>query len=689
MDLPLYDTVKAAGSDRRATNFEEARLKSLIETASLSFRRERIDRDFKDLALDPARLRVVERTPVRVYFVGEASGVQNALGINLTGVGVESGDPRILFPNTTSAIDLHESTRHFVDATGTLNREAFGLRSEGAPLQPGDFVDLGTVSAGTSLEFFLVSPAGSPTLQTYTPHPENNHDGEQHMVAVVFEDSPFLLLSFEDLPNLGDKDFGDCVFALEMSGYNVQALLGRIDPWRRVKQGALIGGVVALLFGTPVGYAGWRRARQRRRARQAHGEAAKLARHDADRALARVDEALHTPLDRDSQRTLVTLKRDILEQAADGASLMAIVQDEPEVVRESERSSILAGRGFLSAEDADGYDGLRDQLREGGAFERRWRELDAEALLVRGRTGEVVASLSGERLDQPDDAGLLARLALACAPESLERAMSIADRAVMLAPQNSETHLARARILEAADRFQEAEHSSARALQLAPRDPAIRLEVGAFFRRHGTYDKAVAIWSSGLRRPSNLDLWLQTLFWRKVAAPVAIDLKGLTPPEGERRPLVDFIRSLRENEFWDAQRFDQIAQARPQLAARQETYWLKLLDCLKRRDEAEALYLLNVQRFGSASWQPDLETALILIASYRTSGFMDPGLLRDADANSGTGGAAFFAQLNQWARGALAEVPAGLRAIVEGASAYATALRTAGWNAAADVFDGR
>jgi Tfp pilus assembly protein PilF len=686
LDLPIYDTVKAAGSDRQSARFDSEQLRSLIEAASESFRRERIDRDFKDLALDPAKLRIVERTPVRVYFVGEASGASNALGINLTGVGLEGGDPRLLFPNVTSAIDLYQSTKQFDTPDGTLNRDAFGDRRKDAPLQPGDFIDLGTMDAGTELEFFLLSNANDPAFLTYTPHPERNHDGFQHMVAIVFNEAPLLLLSFEDLTNLGDKDFSDCVFAIELSEYNVQALLGRIDPWRRAKQIGLVAGIAALVFGGPAGFAAARRIQQRRRAARAHGDASKLAQNNPEQALSRLDEALHTPLDKESTRKLTALKRDILVQAADGSSLTAVAEDAPDVVGESEPSSLLAGRAFLAAASVEGYEALRDRWREGSAFDRRWRELDAEALLVSGRDQDVVAMLSPEDFTQPEDAGLLARYALARAAQSPEEAVALAERAVRLSPQHAEARLALARIYESAGRIEEAEHSYSRALQFAPRDPAVRLEAGAYFRRLGAYDKAIAVWSAGLRRPSNADLWLQTLFWRKVAHPVAVDFKSAVPPEGELRPLIEFVLSLPDTAFWDEARFDRIVQARPGLAARQEVYWLKLLECLRRGDEAGALYLLNVQRFGSASWRADLETALVLIASYRTSGFMDPGLLGDGDGDSTR--VALFAQLNRWARGECSEVPGELRAVVEGAGVYGAVLKAAGWHAAAGLFGG-
>jgi len=681
LDLPLYDTVKAAGSDTRSANLESDRLKSLVETASQSFHEERIERDFKELALDPSQLRIVERTPVRVHFIGEASGARNALGINLSGIGLEEGDPQILFPNASCTVGLHQTGRHFGDG-GLLDREPFGERQEGKPLQPGDFIDLGTLSADTTLEFFLISNAGGPSLHTYTAHPERNHDSFQHMVAVVDEASGILLLSFEDLPNLGDKDFGDCVFAVELSGYNVQAMLGRIDPWRRAKQLGSVAGIAFLVFGTPVGYAAWRRYVRRRRALRAHGEAAKLARNNMESAITRIKDALDTPMDPQSRRELIDLECTLLENVGDGASMVAVLDADSNAVYAREQASLLAGRALLTLDDPDRYEIARDHWREDNGFERRWQELDVDALLIRGENEGVESALLSQTFATKEDAGLLARLGLAALSNDPERAATFVNKAVALNPQNAEVHLATAQVLEHAADWGGAEQSLATALELSPRDPAIRLAAGGYFRRRGAYDKALGVWAAGLARPSNPDIWLQTLFWQKVARPNSIPLSGIARPDGGLRPLVDFMESLSDDEFWNPTRFDEIGSARPDLAARQEVFWLSLLEALRNRNEEAALYLLNVKRFGTKSWCPELETALMLIASYRTAGFLDPS----AAGNNANPQQPFFIQLDQAARGEIA-MSDKLRQAIEGDQAFSLAFRTAGWNAAASALE--
>ena len=61
-DLDIVDTVKQAGSDGKAERFRREVLADAAKLASESFTAEVIAQRLSELALDPARLDVVERT---------------------------------------------------------------------------------------------------------------------------------------------------------------------------------------------------------------------------------------------------------------------------------------------------------------------------------------------------------------------------------------------------------------------------------------------------------------------------------------------------------------------------------------------------------------------------------------------------------------------------------------------------
>jgi len=90
-------------------------------------------------AIDPAAIKLAVAADVRVYFVGEASGYHNSLGFNTGGGGVDSGDPLLIFPDAT------------VNPAYGNNDDA--KRTKTFPLFPGDFVQLGSMDAGTELDF--------------------------------------------------------------------------------------------------------------------------------------------------------------------------------------------------------------------------------------------------------------------------------------------------------------------------------------------------------------------------------------------------------------------------------------------------------------------------------------------------------------------------------------------------------
>lgn len=163
-------------------------------------------------AIDPASLKLVAAADVRVYFVGEATGYHNSLGFNTGGGGVDTGDPLLIFPDAT------------VNPTYGINDNA--KRTKTFPLFPGDFVQLGSMDAGTELDFFLVSRGDTNQEQLFSTDPSVNPDGTSRAVAFAQANSPYVLVSFEDLAGSGQRNYSDVVFAVYVGEQNVAAMLG-------------------------------------------------------------------------------------------------------------------------------------------------------------------------------------------------------------------------------------------------------------------------------------------------------------------------------------------------------------------------------------------------------------------------------------------------------------------------------
>ncbi|MBN2310748.1 MAG: DUF4114 domain-containing protein [Candidatus Hydrogenedentes bacterium] len=682
LGLDPVDTVKQAGSDRAARRFQRDGLTEAVRLASQSFTHDVIAERFAEFALDPARLDVAEKTRVRVYFIGEASGYANALGVNMEGVGPEDG-ARIIFPMPYTPVNLYEMPKLILPETNRLDDSKLGERSESEAVLPGDFVDLGTVSAGTVLSFFLIADDRRGNVNVYTPVPERNPDGLQHMVAIAMEGSPYLILSFEDMFQGGDRDYSDCVFAVEMSAYNIQALLGRIDPWRQAKRLAFMGTIIGLIVGAPLGYAAWRRRAQILRFRRARREALGFLEHaEPAKAVEAVRRAKAgcRPADR---AALAEIEVDALGRFKDYAGLTGAYTEAREAFAKHEDASLSLGHAFVETDRPDDYADLRAVWRERSAGPAAWHILDADLLLRRGKPDDALALLNRRRFAGPDEARRLARLAVIAAGRAPDQAGAPIAEAVRLAPDNPDVRLAEGAVEELRGDAARAAPAYRAALELAPGDPFVRDQAAEFLRRQGRLREAVGTWAKGLPPPTMDFVWTKALFWARAAAPIAVDWAKFEPPDTEARPLIDFLRGLGPGRFWDAAAFEPIALAHPHLATRQESFWLRLLDALGRRREDEALSLLNLSRFGDRSWHEALELALIRVLTFRRLGFMDPSLTGSApDPRRQAAPHPFFGLLGRWTKGQLDPVPDDLVRLLQTDNAFAATLLAAGWDEA-------
>lgn len=166
------------------------------------------------IALDPASLRLTTTTSVRAYFLGESAGNHNTLGFNTFAPGAAiptastpgvTSDAKLIFPNMSSS------------EPGSISTANNSVRTATEPLLTGDFVDLGTFSAGTLLDFFFIAYGASGGTTALGEETARNFDDVQHFVAFSNPGSPYLVVSFEDSYYGGDKDYNDGTFALEFT----------------------------------------------------------------------------------------------------------------------------------------------------------------------------------------------------------------------------------------------------------------------------------------------------------------------------------------------------------------------------------------------------------------------------------------------------------------------------------------
>jgi hypothetical protein len=218
--LAIADQVVVQGSDTRSATFNTNGLPAMNSLIDLRFSEYQAYNPSTApsgfMTLDPSKLKLSVAADVRVYFVGEGAGYHNSLGVNTTGMGVSSGNPLLVFPDASSPVS-------FNSPSGTTSR------TQSEPLFPGDFVELGNVSAGKNLDFFVIANGANGAnggSDVFSTNVLANADQFSHAVAFAQTNNPYLLIGFEDLYGGGDKDFNDLLFAVDVGRENWASLTG-------------------------------------------------------------------------------------------------------------------------------------------------------------------------------------------------------------------------------------------------------------------------------------------------------------------------------------------------------------------------------------------------------------------------------------------------------------------------------
>ena len=226
--LDIVDKVQTRGTDVDSSDFLASELPDLTEFIKAGYDETSVFNGRSARVVDPSNLRLATDAAVRAYFVSEGAGYRNTLGFNVDASGITGGDPKLIFPDATSKEAFY-------------NPSSDKRRNRRNPILPGDFVDLGAFSAGQSLDFFLIANGAAGGTHIYGPNAGSNPDRQNHLLAFTYavEDSPYLVLGFEDLFGGGDRDFDDLVFVLDIGTDNVNRLVSAPEPGTLAIVGAL------------------------------------------------------------------------------------------------------------------------------------------------------------------------------------------------------------------------------------------------------------------------------------------------------------------------------------------------------------------------------------------------------------------------------------------------------------------
>ncbi len=199
------------------------------------FQEERVKLDNANLyEFDPDSLFLKYDHEVKVHFINEGARYRNQLSYEATG--------------TTNREGLV-----FGDISSTESR----VREDDGALLLGDWVSLGTIQAGSQLDFALradgycldnpqntnchqtVTRASGEKVDftnhvwdndyTFSTRKEENPDDLQHVVSYVLDDR-YILMGWEDILRGGDMDYNDVFFVVDIGEGNAKHMAAVPEP---------------------------------------------------------------------------------------------------------------------------------------------------------------------------------------------------------------------------------------------------------------------------------------------------------------------------------------------------------------------------------------------------------------------------------------------------------------------------
>ena len=163
-----------------------------------------------DMTIDSSMLTLKQDYNVSVFFISEGAGYKNSFG---------------WYDASTNPTNVDNRYMLWENASGAGE----GLQGGGS-LNTGDSIELGNISAGTTLGFFITANGfftGSSGTHFFTDE-VYNPDDMQHVIAGVYPEFGIVALGFEDIYGGGDKDYNDLLVAIDFGVLNTRQLLSAI-----------------------------------------------------------------------------------------------------------------------------------------------------------------------------------------------------------------------------------------------------------------------------------------------------------------------------------------------------------------------------------------------------------------------------------------------------------------------------
>lgn len=292
-------------------------------------------------------------------------------------------------------------------------------------------------------------------------------------------------------------------------------------------------------------------------------------------------------------------------------TLGRLYQFNSDLFNENEEWAIVAANHLIYEKKYDEYLRLRARWRQRESKGDSWFLLDADALVLDGRISEAIDYLRSHSLQGSADVGRLLRIALLFGINHPNDAWQALNLAYQKSAGSTEVIAYKGRFLESIGKNARAHQEYQTAYSIAPDSEEALSNLLEFYLRQQKYMLALSKLERAKQADISQELLAEMFFWNKLTTPVIVDWNGYVTSQNTLKPYFNYLINLPQTTYWDHGSFmGEVPYAKAVLTARQETYWLRLLQALIDGKEEEAIGFIQYNPFATVSWRPDIEDAL-------------------------------------------------------------------------------
>lgn len=314
----------------------------------------------------------------------------------------------------------------------------------------------------------------------------------------------------------------------------------------------------------------------------------------------------------------------------DTSSLLFLFERFPHAFDTNEQAAQLVAGRLLKDRQLNDYADLKAHWQGREKDPVQWFFLDSEAQALQGNYNAATNLLTSSSFTGKEETDRLVRLALLHIVEDPKLSWNYLSEASIKDPDNADLNAFKANLLASVGKHDMAVAEYIQAIQKNPQNLFLREQLADVYLKDGNFGPAMEVMEDALYAPSSDAAWLKALFWSRMTVPLKNAWKINDIPQGPLAPLASYIFALPKNTFWHAAAFERTPALASYLKTRQEIFWLRLNETLKKGNETEARLLLEQNPFQTVSWAPDIENALKAALDYRTA------RLNNADGTSPT-----------------------------------------------------